>query len=393
MSALAHRRTYEVLFKTSEEIVSRIKAGLKIYGARAGGAGPESRIDSDYYEEQVAEYAGLYLNYVLSTASASSGLEDPDRRDRAIEALSGVYAKNDFYLELDSIMEKIRPAPASIDLPRAKRAEVSRLFAQLDSIHRPVAAVDMVSYDICEDCNKRMTLDSNRSELNCQGCGTLRELPGMIFDEIQFYSQEGQKAKSGSFSQNRHCRKHVTHILAMESDAEIGDRKNPADSSGEKLLESLHELVRRRSKLLRLLTVYDTRELLRDVGRSDLNINVPLIMKRLTGVGPPCIGGETFNKAIVYVTQAVEIGETIRPSTRSNSNYYAYYFYKVFDCLCPELPERRVLYYIYLQGEDTLRRDDEMWKQIVEGLQELGCHEMVFKPTYRKEAAEKYRPA
>ncbi len=94
--------------------------------------------------------------------------------------------------------------------------------------------------------------------------------------------------------------------------------------------------------------------------------------------------------------KAIEIEERIRPSDRTNRNYYPYYIYKILDAILPaegdpgETPEtrdqRRVLYYIYLQSQETLDNDDLGWKEICEELSEIR-----WEPTSRLKA-KKYSP-
>jgi hypothetical protein len=82
-----------------------------------------------------------------------------------------------------------------------------------------------------------MAIDAARSELRCRDveCGAIRELVGTVFDDSQFYSQEGQKAKSGTFNPNRHFQFWWTHILAREPEDEICD----GDNDSVNLLDSL----------------------------------------------------------------------------------------------------------------------------------------------------------
>jgi hypothetical protein len=47
-------------------------------------------------------------------------------------------------------------------------------------------------YDICLDCDEERYVDTETSELVCQSCGKVDRLAGVVFDEAQFFSQEGQ---------------------------------------------------------------------------------------------------------------------------------------------------------------------------------------------------------
>jgi hypothetical protein len=233
-----------------------------------------------------------------------------------------------------------------------------------------------------------MAVDAGRSELRCGECGALRELDGTVFDDSQFYSQEGQKAKSGTFNPNRHFQFWWTHILAREPEEEIGDRDDPDNLYGEKLLERLRLIVARDRKVLRLLTVNDGRAMLREVGRTDLNKNVPLILKKLTGVGPPRISDAVAVRVENLFTKAIEIGERVRRSGRVNRNYYPFYIARIAEALIDEgdRESRRILYYIYIQSKETVEADDDDWEQIC-----LELAEIAYRPTDRSLGA-KYGP-
>jgi hypothetical protein len=251
-------------------------------------------------------------------------------------------------------------------------------------------AAQHVDYERCPGCGGDMAVDAGRSELHCRDaeCGTIRELVGTVFDDSQFYSQEGQKAKSGTFNPNRHFQFWWTHILAREPEEEIGDRADPDSLCGEKLLHGLRAIVVRDHKVLRLLTVNDIRAMLREIGRTDLNKNVPLILKKLTGVGPPQIADATAVRVENLFTKAIETGERVRRPGRVNRNYYPYYIYKILDQLLTDddLENRRALYYIYVQSKETVEADDADWEQIC-----IELAEIAYVPTDRTKAL-KYRP-
>jgi len=251
-------------------------------------------------------------------------------------------------------------------------------------------AVQVVDFEHCPACGCDMAVDTGRSVLRCcdAECGAVRELVGTVFDDSQFYSQAGQKAKSGTFNPNRHFQFWWIHILAREPEEEIGNKDDPENIYGEDVISVLRTIVARDRKVLRLLTVNEVRTMLREIDRTDLNKNVPLIMKKLTGVGPPQVSEAIAARVENLFTKAIEIGEMNRADGRINRNYYPYYIYKILDQLLAEndIETRRVLYYIYIQSKETVEADDADW--------ELICQELVeikYVPTDRTKAF-KYRP-
>jgi hypothetical protein len=251
-------------------------------------------------------------------------------------------------------------------------------------------ATQTVNYEQCPVCSHEMTIDTGRSVLRCTECGAIQELVGTVFDDAQFYSQEGQKAKSGTFNPNRHFQFWWTHILAREPEDEIGDKDDPDNQYGERILETLRSIVTRDNKLLRLTTVNDVRAMLREIGRTDLNKNVPLIMKKLTGIGPPQVPDSIAARVENLFTKAIEVGERIRRTGRVNRNYYPFYILKILAQVLPEddYDNRRVLYYIYIQSRETVEADDADWEQVCLEL----SPELTYVPTDRT-LGLKYGPA
>ena len=191
-----------------------------------------------------------------------------------------------------------------------------------------------------------------------------------------------------TFNPNRHYRFWIDHILARESEEELGDKADPSNQSGEKLLARLLSIVHRDRKILRLLGVEDVRAMLKEVKRTDLNKNVSLILKILTGVEPPSLSEKLLSKGEKIFSKAIQTRERVCRSGRVNRNYYPFYIYKIFDAILPEddHENRRVLYYIHLQGEETLSNNDTEWEEICNKLDEID-----WKPTDRTQA-NKYRP-
>lgn len=240
--------------------------------------------------------------------------------------------------------------------------------------------IQNINYNKCFLCANNMTIDSSKSELRCDQCGMIRELIGTVFDDTQFYSQEGQKAKSGTFNPNRHFQFWWSHILAKEPEEEIGDKKDPNNLYGEKVLKKIRSIIVRDHKILQLLTVNDIRLILREIEKTDLNKNVPLILKKLTGIGPPHIPDHITIKVENLFTKAIEIGERIKHNKRINRNYYPYYIYRIIEAITTEKNTelRRVLYYIYIQSKETVESDDLDWERICQELKEIK-----YKPTDR----------
>ncbi len=242
-------------------------------------------------------------------------------------------------------------------------------------------------HETCGECGAHMGIDAGRSILQCSACGAQDELVGTVFDDSQFYSLDGQKSRSGTFNPNRHFQFWWTHILAREPEEELGDKDDPANLYGEKIIAVLRLLIKRDHKILRLITVVDVRRMLRELEppRTDLNKNVALLMKKLTGLGPPNVSDDVSSRVERFFTMAIEAGEKIKRRGRVNRTYYPYYIYKIIQQMDdPSL--MKVLYYIYVQGSETVEADDAHWELICREVPQL-----TYKPTQRGES-QKYAP-
>lgn len=239
----------------------------------------------------------------------------------------------------------------------------------LDSSHNydkeSIMKASSINFFRC-DCGVTMTVDPEQSTLRCHGCSALRDLDGTVFEDTQFYSQEGQKAKSGTFNPNRHFHYWWTHIFALENEDELGDPNDPDNVNGEKVLVEIREIVKREKKILQMLTISDMRAILRQIRKTELNKNSALLLKKITGRGPPAISEEIKHKAEKIFTKAIEIGERKQRLGRTNRNYYPFYILKILDAIVPKTDKesRRALFYIYLQSEETVYKDDEDWRVI-----------------------------
>lgn len=251
-----------------------------------------------------------------------------------------------------------------------------------------VTKIEQINFAACSNCCGPMTVDTNNSELRCVNfeCGMLTEVVGTTFDDTQLFCGDGQKSRSGTFNPNRHFQFWWMHILALEPDEEIGCKSDPENLYGEKLIANLRKIIARDGILLRILTVNDVRGMLRELKQTKLNKNVPLILKKLTGIGPPRLSEEIAVQVENYFNKSIEISEQINREDRINRNYYPFYIFKILDAILKTHEERRVLYYIYIQSKDTVEADDADWEQICESLTGIQ-----YRPTDRH-IGTKYRP-
>ena len=233
-----------------------------------------------------------------------------------------------------------------------------------------VGGVGEVEYDVC-GCGATMQVFPSSSEMVCPECGSVSVLHGTVFEDTQYYSQEGQRSKHGCYDPSRHCKFWVQRIQAKEK-AEIPSR----------CLEQVVGCVRRdmvrgcRQLLCTQLRVY-----LKETGNTEYNDHVPLIRMMITGVAPPQLTQEETRRLYNMFDKAVNVFDAIKPTDKSNTMYYPYIIYKILEFMLEEGGRKRmVLECIHLQSRDTLISNDEMWEKICG---EVG--EIVYRPTDRND--------
>lgn len=381
---------------SARHLQSKFGAARALITSAIAACGSKQREPERQLRVALSELAAIETHYSLEAAAymlRRKGLErDTD--------FARMLAASDYAGTIDAVVDNVGFVLRGTTLPPVRRANGKHAGMLTPSLQRlidgyPRVCSDFgfgsdqvcggVEYDRCPACGADMVVDAGRSTLRCAApnCGAVRELVGTVFDDSQFYSQEGQKAKSGTFNPNRHFQFWWTHILAREPDDEIGDKSDPDNMYGEKLLVALRAIVARNRCILRLLNVNDIRSMLRETGRTELNKNAPLLLKKLTGVGPPSICDAIAARVENLFSKAIEIGERVRRNGRVNRNYYPYYIYKILDQILPEsdFENRRALYYIYIQSRETVEADDADWERICSEMDEI-----TYTPTDRTKA-------
>lgn len=226
----------------------------------------------------------------------------------------------------------------------------------------------VIIHALCDTCKCKMTILSNTSEIRCDMCGFIKELNGTVFEDDQFYYQEGQRSKHGSYDPTKHCRFWLRRIQAREY-VEID----------ENVLDLLKNCILRDNIVCkRHISCDKIRNYLRETKNSQYNEYVPLIRKILTGISPPQLTDVEVHLTINYFTKVIHIffGET-KSSKKINCPYHPYFIYKILEQIipppkgCNDYRKQEILSCIHLQSRDTLIENDRIWKPICEKIPEF----------------------
>lgn len=218
-----------------------------------------------------------------------------------------------------------------------------------------------INYDNCV-CGSKMILFPDTSEMVCPTCGKVLILQGTVFEDTQFYNQEGQRTKHGCYDPSRHCKFWVRRIQAKEN----------ADIS-KKCIDQLIYCIKRDGIVdCRRLLCSQLRSYLKETHNTDYNDHIPLIRKIITGIVPPQLTNEELRQLYNLFDKSVNMFDTIKPEDKSNTMYYPYIIYKILEIIIENgMRKKRILECIHLQSRDTLITNDNLWECICNNLPDL----------------------
>jgi len=231
--------------------------------------------------------------------------------------------------------------------------------------------IDKIEYDICI-CGSKMIVRSNTSELICVDCGNTITLLGTIFEDSQFYNQEGNRYKHGSYIPSRHCKYWIDRIQAKENT--IIDPEDIAK------IEKC--IIRDGIKNKKNITIEQFRKYLKETKLSTYNDHIPLIRKYITGITPPQLTHSELNLLFNYFDKSVKTYSTIKPKSKLNCIYYPYIIRKILEIIIKDpIRRKEIICCIHLQGNKTLIDNDKNWKLICAHYKD----DFPYKPTDRNE--------
>lgn len=238
--------------------------------------------------------------------------------------------------------------------------------------------VTSITYNKCSICNREMKIIANLSEIICTHCGITENLYGTVFEDEQFYYQEGQRSKHGSYDPSKHCRFWIERIQARES-------KDIPDSVINVIKDCIrHNNIRNKEDI----TCKEIRKYLSQTRNSSYNEHIPLIRKMIIGISPPQLTDQELQLITIYFDKVIRIYDEIKPNDKINVPYHPYLIYKIIEHILQISPyncaaKRRtnnILSCIHLQSRETLIENDKTWKHICGFINEIH-----YKPTDRNE--------
>lgn len=321
-----------------------------------------------------SEYEEVFSNYNLEVVEILSLYYQNINQDNITEDYYQILSSGNFSRQLNEIATKIYDFAIGITngtmIPGLDHCVIpiklsAGLNNDLKSIKKLYKSIITINVDIKEkkntietcECGRRMTVLPGRSEMICDSCKSITLITGTVFEDHQFYSQEGQKTKHSAYDPMRHYRVWMERITARENkqfpDSDLTLITHCLERDGYQLKSPNCRL---HCKELRIY--------LSECKLTKYNNHVPMLLKVLTGKTPPIIDNKYDRKIEQMFRVAIEIYETI-DNARNNKPYYPYFIYKIIEQIFMGDPYTlEILKFIHLQGEKTLIKNDTLYKKI-----------------------------
>jgi hypothetical protein len=258
-----------------------------------------------------------------------------------------------------------------------KRRIIDEAFRHLsiaDSL-TPYNHTNKTDYETCT-CGAKMIVAPISSELFCPNdeCGEIRVLHGTVFEDYQFYNQDGQKTKHGSYTHMRHLKFWIERIQAREN-----KEFNARD------YEKINNCIKRDGVLSSVLNCAVMRSYIKECNLTTLNNHATLLVRIKTGRLPPQITYDENVELSNKFAKMMELYDRLNPEEtfdRQNKPYYPYFIYKILESMFRRNPQKiKLLDCIHLQTHATVSENDSIYMKICEA----SNGDFVYKPTDRSE--------
>lgn len=232
----------------------------------------------------------------------------------------------------------------------------NKLFEQYENSKIEETYEDVTS-NMCSNCNTVYQIEDKDSQFVCKSCGQLEKIYGAVFEDEQFFYQEGQRTKHGKYDPTKHAKAWIERIQAREN-TEI-----PAN-----VITAVKKCITRDGIFLDMLKCEDIRGYLKELQFTEYNTHVPLIRKIITGKEPPQLTEHEIQLTYKYFGIVIQIFSMLKPEDKSNCPYIPFFLYKILEQILSaprqRLRRKEILSCIHVQSRDTLIGNDKHWFKI-----------------------------
>lgn len=209
--------------------------------------------------------------------------------------------------------------------------------------------------DICSKCQIPYNIEEKYAEYICKNCGMSEKMSGVVFQDDQFFYQEGHRTKHGKYDPVKHAKCWLDRIQARE-----------ITNIPKELLNSIKSYIKKEQIYLSKITCDSIRGYLKRLKKTEYNNHVPLILKLITGIEPAQLTDHEIHLINMYFGIVIQIYSNIKSDP--NCPYHPFFIYKIIEQILqnPKDEHRKnsILSCIHLQSRSTLIENDKLWFSI-----------------------------
>lgn len=281
--------------------------------------------------------------------------------------------KENFVDKIDRLYSILKNTVSTLIRSNAIDAYINDIKAHFDTYENStiLCIIPNITNNRCNKCSNEMYIISNASEIVCKGCGITEVLYGTVFEDDQFYFQEGQRSKHGAYDPSKHCRFWIERIQAREA-KEI---PNTVINAVKKCIQ------RNKIRNVEDITCVEIRKYLSQTCNTLYNEHIPLIRKLITGETPAQLTEQEIQLITIYFDKVIKAYNDVKDDTQTNVPYHPYLIYKIIEHLLNKKDtvdynksKKRIfniLSCIHLQSRETLIKNDKIWEKICGNISEI----------------------
>jgi hypothetical protein len=213
--------------------------------------------------------------------------------------------------------------------------------------------------EICEECGSPTTLYPGSSNIRCSAaeCPYIQTLKGDVFDEAQFYSQEGTGGKRAGYEISRHSKQHLDLMMAL-----IVPNIPQEDD------DKIDRWSKENNIYWPSMTCESYRSMLKELKLTKYNKYIPYLRKIRSKINPPRLSDEEIREIQIKFEIAVDIYIKIVKEGESNMRYYPFFLSKIIDQVLNKSEDRirkqLLIDNIHFQRDSTNKDNDNIWNKI-----------------------------
>jgi hypothetical protein len=320
----------------------------------------------------------LYVDYQMATVGILAEYYKINSNDDIVsEKYNKKVTMENFVSRIDELITKIKSllrvieASKTISESRKNKSssksknKIQKRDPNIIAIENALSAIGNININLgvksldsdhCK-CGAVFVIVPEYSEKRCINafCGRIKIMTGNVFKDDLQSGNDLQKSKCNGYDFNRHFNFWMERLQALEH------KSFPAEE-----LAKINACITRDKLSVKRLNCRIMRGYLKETGLTEYNDHIPLLVKTFGSKGPPQYEFTEIRDISIKFNKIINLYHKVNPNG-SNRPYYPYFIYKIVEEKFKENPEKlRLLDFIHLQSEDTIKKNDEFYKQICE---------------------------